>query len=184
MKLSKRVTFEEYWQLPETNTFLELIDGEVIASGAREPIHQEALSKILSLISKLRGDGEILPPPVVVYLDEYNALEPDIFWVSPEHRHILTNTHIIGAPDLVVEILSPYTAKRDKTIKFGLYQRYSVKELWYADPVAEYLEVWTLVDGAFKYIGAYGAGDTFESPLLGQAVDVTAIFPPAEQTQP
>ena len=180
MTTTKRVTFDEYWKLPETNTFLELIDGEIIASGAREPIHQEVLLEILNLISDLRGDGEILPPPVVVYLDEYNALEPDTFWISPERRHILTSTHIIGAPDLVVEILSPFTAKRDKTIKFRLYQQYGVRELWYADPKAEYLEVWTLADGAFKYIGAYGTGDTFASPLLGQTVDVTAIFPPAE----
>ncbi|MBK9746735.1 MAG: Uma2 family endonuclease [Chloroflexi bacterium] len=179
----RRITAAEYFKLPETNTPIELINGVIIVSPTPFTTHQFVIANVYDLLKSLKLGGRIIFAPVELYLDEENVPQPDLIWIAQDRLSIIEPKHVRGASDLVLEVLSPSTAKRDKSEKFYLYEKYGVREYWIADPVAEYLEVWTLVEGAFKYIGAYGAGDTFASPLLGQMVDVTAIFPPAEPTQ-
>ena len=176
----RRMTAEEYFKLPETNTPMQLIDGELIMAPATIPPHQRLVRRIYDYINPLFTNGEIWFSPTDVYLDEFNITQPDLLWVAPDGRCIETDTGLHGAPDWVLEVLSPGTAKHDRSKKYRLYEKHGVREYWIADPIEKLLEAWTLADGAFKYIGAYGTGDTFESLLLGQTVDVTAIFPPAE----
>jgi Uma2 family endonuclease len=72
-----------------------------------------------------------------------------------------------GAPDLVIEVLSPSTAYRDRRTKFNLYQQHGVREYWLADPEGEYIEVYLLENGLFVRQGAFGKQDSFVSPVLG-----------------
>ncbi len=81
-----------------------------------------------------------------------------------------------GAPDLVIEVLSPGTARRDKKDKFSLYEKHGVREYWIIDPSEKLLEVWQLRDGRFSRLDVFGPGDPFTSLLLGP-IDVKALLP-------
>ncbi|MFZ5924102.1 MAG: Uma2 family endonuclease, partial [Bacillota bacterium] len=90
---------------------------------------------------------------------------------------IIKEANIWGAPDLVVEILSPGTAKWDREIKREVYARFGVRELWLVDPQARSIEVATLKDGALLTLQVYCVGTTLVSPLLpGFALDVEGLF--------
>jgi len=178
----RRMTAAEYFKLPETNKPMQLIDGEIIMSPSPTLDHQDAVFGTAKYLERLRPDGKVYVAPIDVYLDELNVIQPDVVWLHPQTRCTrFERKHLRGAPDLVVEVLSPGTARFDRNRKLRLYEQYGTQEYWVEDVITQLVEVWTLTDGAFKYIGAYGTGDTFDSPLLGQTVDVTAIFPPVEQ---
>ena len=92
------------------------------------------------------------------------------------NSHIITEQNIQGAPDLVVEILSPSTANRDWTTKRELYARHGVKELWVVDPDAKIAWVMLLRDGDFRHMRVYGEGQSFTSTTLeGFTVDMDEI---------
>src|SRR5690349_22599189 len=77
-----KVTAEEFAKLPETNLPTELIDGEIIRMPSPKSIHQRIVREVFQLISRLVDGGEVFFAPLDVYLDEYNVVQPDIFWVS------------------------------------------------------------------------------------------------------
>ncbi len=74
--------------------------------------------------------GRLLCAPVNVYLDDYNVPQPDVLFISSERQTIINADGIFGAPDLVVEIISPTSAARDRVEKLKLYERFGVKEYW------------------------------------------------------
>jgi len=122
---------------------------------------------------------EIRISPTDLLIDNYTVLQPDLFWVNPESDTCMAKEgRFYGAPDLVVEILSPSTATRDKTVKFDLYETNGVKEYWIVDPSNEYVDVFVRVDDKFDGPGkTFGKGDSFISPALGgKSIDVNAIF--------
>lgn len=178
--VERRMTADEYFKLPETNRPMQLIDGELIMAPAPVPQHQRLVRRIYDYVSPLFANGEVWFSPIDVYLDDFNVTQPDLLWVASNGKALETDKGLVGAPEWMLEVLSPGTAKQDRTKKYRLYEKHGVQEYWIADPVLELIEVWTLVEGAFKYVGAFGSGDTFESPLLGKTVEVSAIFPPAE----
>jgi Uma2 family endonuclease len=139
-------------------------------------VHQKLLGLIYKLLLNLIPGGELRFAPVDVYLDDLNVVQPDIFWVSgPESRCKLgDDDYWHGAPDLVIEVLSPSTALRDKREKFQLYEKHGTREYWIADPVARFIEVWELPG---KHKGIFGAEESFESTVLsGKKVDLKELF--------
>jgi Uma2 family endonuclease len=173
-----RLTAREFFELPETNTPEELLDGEVIMSPAPVPKHQLCVANVYDLLKGLVPDGRVFFAPVGVFLDEGNVPEPDLVWVSEGGKCRIGDRYLEGAPDLIVEVLSPGTALRDKTTKFRLYEQHGVNEYWLADPDAQYLEVWRLDGKKFIQQGVFGPGDTFESAVLGgKTVELRAVFP-------
>jgi Uma2 family endonuclease len=80
-------------------------------------------------------------------MDEHNVYEPGVVYLVPHSRCIEEEKRLTGAPDLVVEVLSPGTAKHDHEKKFNAYQAHGMGEYWVADPANAYLEVWQLRDG-------------------------------------
>lgn len=172
-----RMTASEFFQLPETNTPTELIDGELIMSAPPVPLHQRLIRLLLVLLDNLIPNGEVFPSPIAVYFDEDNVPEPDLVWVAENSRCVITEKRLEGPPDLIVEVLSPGTARFDKREKFKLYERFGVREYWIVDPVGNYLEIWTLSENKFIRHGVYGADDSFESPVLGgKTVELKGIF--------
>lgn len=175
-----RIGAEDYYQLPdyEQHDLIQLIDGEVIISMPPTPRHQAivgAIFFILMTISKQRG-GKTLTSPVEVYLDEHNVYEPDVLYLTPDTRCIVGEKRLTGAPDLVVEVLSPRIARYDRQEKYRACEQHHVREYWIADPVHEIIEVWTLSGARFERLGAYAGDDTFESPVLRETISVQAIF--------
>jgi Uma2 family endonuclease len=113
-----------------------------------------------------------------VHFDDGNIVEPDIFWVSgPDSKCKLGDDgYWYGAPDLIVEVLSPSTEARDRGAKYELYERYGVREYWLAHPEARFIEVFSLAAGKFTRKGLFEIEQTFFSDVLGQNVEVGAIL--------
>ena len=124
-----------------------------------------------------RGLGRVFVAPADVVLSEYDVVQPDLLFVLKENDHIITAGNVQGAPDLVVEILSPSTARRDWNEKRDLYAKYGVKELWIADPDERVVWVMTLRDGEYEVVGKYGDTQTFSSPTLaGVEIDLREVL--------
>lgn len=176
-----RIMAADYYQLPEyaETDLIQLIDGEVIVSMPPIPKHQRIVREILvlfTLLARQKG-GEALDSPIEIVLDPYNIFEPDVLYLKPDSACTVGEKRLTGAPDLVVEVLSPGTAKYDRQEKYAAYQRHGVGEYWIVDPVHETVEVWTLDAGKrFQRQGVYAVADTFKSVTLDEDVSVKAIF--------
>jgi Uma2 family endonuclease len=171
-----RMTADEFFQLPETTQPTELIDGELIVSPAPILQHQLLIASFHLLLAGLIPNGLIFLAPTDVYFDKANVPQPDISWVAENSRCVLAGKRLEGPPDLIIEIFSPGTAKRDKQDKFKLYEKHGVREYWMVDPLQEYLEVWALVDERYSLLGVFGADDNFDSPVLGKVVSLSGVF--------
>ena len=174
-----KLTYDDYAKTPEDERW-ELLDGELIMAAAPNMKHQSIQFKVGLQVGTFAKDGDIgwvFNPPTDVMLSDNDVVQPDLIFVSREREHIITDANIQGAPDLVVEILSPSTASRDWRDKLDLYERHGVAEYWLVDPVSEIVWVFRLVDGALAQVGMYGEGDTLTSPLLeGFALDLGLVF--------
>lgn len=178
METSKtRLTAHEYFALPETSEPTELLDGELVVSPPPTPIHQRIVTNLFALLLERVNSvgGELFTSPIGLYLDEENIPQPDFLWLGPNTKCIVGPQYLSGPPELVIEILSPSTSRRDKRQKFRLYERHGVAEYWIIDPTNQFVDLWHLVDGAYQSIDTFTPGDTFQSPQLG-AIEVNAIF--------
>ena len=99
-------------------------------------------------------------------LSDTDVVQPDLLFVSHDRIGIVTPDNVQGAPDLVVEILSPATAERDRTIKLDLYAQHGVKEYWIVDPDAKTITVLLRGESRFEVDGIYGEGQSLRSPTL------------------
>jgi len=131
-----RWTYAEFARLPsEGNTRYEVIDGELAVTPAPTGAHQVVVSNLMWILGKFVREhalGIVLPSPVDVLFGEGDYLEPDVVFVRTERRHLIGDRGIEGAPDLVIEILSPSTAQRDRGIKLER-DSLDTRERW-ADP--------------------------------------------------
>lgn len=174
----QRLKTDDFYALfPESNTPVELIEGEVIVSPSPVLRHQVLIGRLhLVLIEVTRSKGGLLVlAPFDVRLDEDTSVQPDLLWLSAERGGLAGERRIEGAPDLVVEVISPGSVRMDRVVKFRLYERYGVQEYWLADPEGV-IEVFSLRDGKYALVGAYESGETFTSPLLGQPVPLAELF--------
>jgi Uma2 family endonuclease len=177
MTAREKVTAEQFFGLPETNHIVELVDGEIIMSATPVTHHQRIILRTARHLEDIMPDGEVFIAPLSVYLDDLNIPEPDVYWVSAANQSVVHEKHIFGVPDLIVEIFSPSTEKRDRKDKFELYERYGVREYWMIDPEPELLEVWVHENQRFTRLGIYTPGETFASPTLGsKTVEVSRLF--------
>ena len=175
-----KFTLEDYKHTPDDKRY-ELLDGELIMAPAPNLGHQRIdmnLGSSLHAFVKERGLGEVLSAPCDVVLSNTDVVQPDLLFVSREREHILLGgENVLGAPDLVVEILSPSTAGRDRTVKSALYARHGVSEYWLADPEARTIMVMLLGEAGFEVEAIYGKGHTLTSPTLrGFEVNLDEIF--------
>lgn len=143
-------TYEEFARLPEDGNRYEVIAGELIVTAPPDTSHQEASARLFMRLrgfaTEQHGLGTVLFAPVAVLLSEGDYLEPDLVFLRREHEHYRTRRAIEGPPDLVVEILSPTTARQDRGIKRERYARFGVPEYWIVD--TDRLRVDVYRDGA------------------------------------
>ncbi len=180
----QKMTLEEYFQLPETNIHMELIggilhvyDGQEGNMPAPTPQHQEILMSILAYLLPITTKKGLFTAPIDVMMGDI-IVQPDILWVSPDNTQCeMTNRRIIGAPDLIIEILSPSTHKQDRLTKFDIYEAHGVGEYWIVDPDVQIIEVYIREDDRLRRQGGYTLGGTFASRTLKNAlVDVSALL--------
>jgi Uma2 family endonuclease len=138
--------------MPEDGKRYEAIDGELYVTAAPLRRHQRISGKLFTALEQLLegpGHGWVYYAPIGVEFPETEeGVQPDIIFVSKARSQLLVEEGIRGAPDLVIEILSPSTAERDRTIKKKLYQRQGVGQYWIVEPDAETVDVWDLESGA------------------------------------
>lgn len=180
-KPQARLTVQDYLAIPEDDeNRYELIDGELYMAPAPTWEHQESIGNLYSALRdfvRANGLGRVVASPIDVYLSDEDVFQPDIVFVSTDRLDIIHSSGVHGAPDLVIEMLSPSTEQRDLTIKRERYEMLDVKEYWLANPVAKTISVLRLRDGAFEHIGVFTEGMTVETPLLpGLRVDVSSVF--------
>jgi Uma2 family endonuclease len=104
--------------------------------------------------------------PFDVVFSRFDVVEPDLLYVSKGRLSVPTEKNVQGAPDLVVEVLSPSTAETDRTIKLKLYARYGVKEYWIVDTEGPSAEVYRRAKKGLELVKTLGVSDSFTSPLF------------------
>jgi Uma2 family endonuclease len=177
MAVQTTITSKEFLELPESNLPTELINGEVIVSPSPEVYHQDVVGHTYLLLMGRVPSGKVYISPLDVYLDDQNVVQPDVLWVAEGSKCVVADgKRLKGGPDLVVEVLSPNTARFDKKEKFRLYEKYGVREYWMVDPQLRLIEVWQRREERFDRLDVYGVGEQFNSPLLG-SIDMKAVFP-------
>lgn len=171
-------TYEDYLALDESEYF-EFINGKAFKSATPELSHQRWNGKIFLAIerhveaSKL---GEVFFAPVDVVLDEKNVVQPDLVFVSTANSGLLERRGIMGAPDLVVEIISPSSLRHDRYDKRELYARFGVKEFWLADVANRSIEVLSLKSGSYQLLAcATGEGKVRSEVLAGLELDLATL---------
>lgn len=176
-----KLTVEDYFALPEGGPRCQLIDGELIPMApAPNRFHQAVLGNLHLLIAqwlKKNPIGELYLAPFDVQLDSLNLFQPDLVFVSRKRSSIFSNTGTQGAPDLVVEILSPSTARLDLGTKRSLYAQHGVDEMWIVDPDGLEVRIYRFAELADRPVAVYYSGDTFQSAHFpGLSLPVDEVF--------
>jgi len=176
---TKRWTFADLAQFDETERY-EIYDGRLIPMApAPDFHHQEISTKLLVLIAGFvfpRQLGKVVGAPVDVVLSDDNVVQPDLLFIANENLGIIQK-QVHGAPDLVVEILSPSTLRYDRQDKLELYARFGVKEYWIVDPANRSLEILTLEDKRFAVHSVVAETGLADSKVLaGLSIDVAQVF--------
>ena len=176
---SLRYTYEDYVLLPDDRRY-EVIDGELHLTPAPTPYHQIVKARIERLLQDYveKGSlGMVLDAPCDVVLSQFDVLQPDIFFISSGRLGTIGEKYISDAPDLVVEVLSPGTRRRDRILKAKRYALFGVREMWIADPDRKTVEVFVNADGGFRRHAIYGGSDVLRSPLLpGLEIPLAGVF--------
>ena len=175
-----KFTYEDYRNTPADKRY-ELLNGELILAPAPRLPHQRvgmALGTRLHMFVNERGLGEVFASPCDVLLSDTDVVQPDLLFVSRERSDILLGgDNIRGAPDLVIEILSPSTSGLDRTLKRRLYAKHGVREYWLVDPGAKTVAILLMGQDAFDVVGTYGEGQIVTSPTLqGFTFNLDEIF--------
>ena len=175
-----KFTYEDYLTTPEDERY-ELLDGDLMMVPAPNLKHQRVqrnLGQKLNQFIEERDLGELFYAPCDVYLSDTNVVQPDLLFVSREREHLLSDGQKVqGAPDLVIEILSPSTETKDRGLKHEVYGRHGVTEYWLVDPIAETVAIHRQRGGVLVATNTFGRGQTLRSPLLaGLELHLDDIF--------
>jgi len=170
----------EYLAMPENAPFFQFIDGEVVEMPSPALLHQKVIRRLINKMSVIIDSqrlGELYPAPVDVYFSDVDYFQPDIVFVSNERSHILAEKNIQGAPDLVVEVLSPSTGYYDLSHKKAIYEQEGVREYWLVYPDEFRVEVLQNSDNGFVVLNqARKTGVVRSAVLEGFALEIAEIF--------
>ena len=175
-----RLNYADYVQLPDDGNIHEIIDGDHYMSPAPGTDHQRISRRIqFQLMTQLEqtGIGEVFDAPTDLQLSDFDIVQPDLMVILGERGACVSPTKIIGPPSLVVEILSPSTSLRDRSLKLDLYARAGVAEYWIADPEEREVVRFVLEDGRYREAGHHHEEIIFSRGTVSASVDLTAVWP-------
>lgn len=162
-------THADYAALPDDGQRYEIVDGVLYMTPSPVTAHQRASHWLVFHLTRavdLAGIGEVFAAPYDVELAPKVVLQPDIVVVLNQNAGIVTEEHIVGVPDLVVEILSPGTAGFDRRDKQDAYAAAELGEYWIADPTARTIEVLRLSGDGYESLGAFHGAATLPSAVI------------------
>ena len=177
-----KLTYDDYLCLPEDGKCHEIIDGEHCVTPAPSTKHQRVSGHLFAaLYTHIRDTdaGQLFAAPTDVQLSEVDIVQPDLLFISHPRLSIIGPQFIQGAPDLVIEILSEATRRRDERVKLNLYDRHGVDEYWVVDPEAEMIVCYRRSGSQFVEAATYHqeSGDQLTTPLFpGLQLSLAALF--------
>ena len=177
-----KLTYDDFVMFPDDGLRHELIDGEHYVTPSPNSKHQDIVLKLGARIlhwTERSGAGRVFIAPFDVVFSKFDVVEPDVLYMSNARAsEILTDANVQGVPELVVEIGSPSTRRRDETVKRGLYERAGVSEYWVVDPELDVIRVYRRGGKRFaRPIELTIDGDVLTTALLpGFALPLAEIF--------
>jgi Uma2 family endonuclease len=169
-----KLTYDDFLHFPDDGKRHELIDGEHYVTPSPNTKHQAVSGNLYFLMRSWLEQhpiGRVFYAPFDVVFTQFDVVEPDLMYMSNERAaEILTSKHVTGAPEIVVEIASRGTRKRDETIKRRLYERSGVSEYWVVDPELDIMRVYRREHDRFARPIELAAerGDVLTTPLLSR----------------
>jgi Uma2 family endonuclease len=176
------LTYEDLLAMPHRGQRYEIFDGELFESPVPTLKHQRTAQRLARAFEEgVRDDSRVLSTGVDVILAPGTVARPDLLLVLADRLDIVGNTggEVRGAPDLILEVLSPATVRLDRVIKMDAYARYSVPEYWLVDGSAKLIEIFRLDRHAqlYRLTGSCHPEDRAGTPLVpGLAVEVGRLF--------
>jgi Uma2 family endonuclease len=178
-----KLTYDDFVLFPADGQRHELIDGEHYVTPSPTIRHQRIVGRLHLVIGSWLEEhaiGQLFLSPLDVVFSEFDVVEPDLLYLSNERAaQALTTVHVRGVPELVIEIASKGTRKRDETIKRRLYERMGVSEYWVVDPEIEAIRIYRQEHGQFgrPIELSRETGDILTTPLLpGLELPLARIF--------
>ena len=167
-----KITYEDVLSLGETNQRIELFDGDIVMSAMPATRHQRIGSLLyVQLFNYVHthGLGFVYSAPVDVVLSKTMVFQPDLCFISNERMSIDDGERVNESPDLVIEILSDSTQKKDRTLKFREYARHGATEYWLVSPDKREIEVFSNSDKGFQLARIFSASEEMNTPLFSDA---------------
>jgi len=173
------LTVEDYRATPERTRY-QLIQGDLITAPAPNLFHRTIVGKIYRLLANFldrHPAGCVFIAPCDVYLSAHDVVQPDLLFVAQANVNVFAEDGVHGAPDLVVEVISPATAQLDKKSKRRIYARAGVKELWLVDPLLLQIQIYDFARDTAKPVQFVEEDETFATALLpGLKISAAEIF--------
>ena len=179
---STKFTYDDFVHFPDDGKRHEIIDGEHYVTPSPNTKHQAIVGNLhLSIGGYLRERpvGFVFLAPFDVVFSHVDVVEPDLLYIARERMSVLTKANVRGAPDLVVEILSPGTRRKDALIKRKLYERFGVQEYWIVDPERDIVKIYRRTGDTFGPALEFSAekNEALTTPLLpGWSAPVRELF--------
>ena len=173
------LTYSDYAALPDDGRRYELHHGELTVTPAPGLRHQRvdiALGSRLYNHVRARGLGEVLPAPTDCILSDITVLQPDLLYVATDRLAIISERGIEGAPTLVIEVLSPSTARLDRDRKMRLYAEHGVPYYWIVDPEARSIEAFALAGAAYAPAARLTSEPAALPPFSDLTLDPASIW--------
>jgi Uma2 family endonuclease len=166
-----KLTYDDYQCLPDDGKRHEIIDGEHCVTPAPSTKHQRISGNLFLLLGahiRRSKAGELFAAPTDVLLSDVDIVEPDLVFIAAERLGMITPRYIQGAPDLVIEIVSETTRRRDEVVKRKLYELYGVAEYWVVDPELDLVKCYRLESQRYVLAGEYALerDDIITTPLF------------------
>jgi Uma2 family endonuclease len=176
IETGKTISLEDFLQIDDESC--QLVNSELYMTPAPNTQHQRAIRLIYDLSTKNLAKGEFFFSPIDVFLDEKNVFQPDLLLINEENKGKISERGIEGAPDLIVEVLSPSNAYLDRNIKKDIYFEKGVKEYWIVDLANQTLEIYTLKqkDKRKPYLYLVKEGNVTSTILPNLKFDIAEVF--------
>lgn len=174
-----KLTYDDYLLLPDDNNIHEIIDGEHYVSASPSTYHQTVSRRLQFLLYEaieLTGAGVVFDAPTDVQFSDHDVVVPDIFVIRAERTQMISPSRVLGPPDLVIEIISPSSAKKDREIKRKLYERFLVPEYWLVNPEGHAIERFPLVRDRYGESEPHAESIRYRAGTIDVTVDLRRVW--------
>lgn len=174
-----RLSYDDYLLLPDDNNIHEIIDGEHYMSPSPGTYHQTVSRRLQFLLYEaieLPGGGVVFNAPTDVQLSDYDVVVPDIFVIRASRTQIISPSRVLGPPDLVIEIISPSSARRDLEIKRRLYEQFAVPEYWVVDPERHTIMHFLLDGERYRSPATHTGSISYRAGEIDATIDLRRVW--------